>query len=289
MPGRFIQASPGVPSRACRRSRSCAWRSGGRVGGLACSPRGRVDPEHQPPERRRDDRGRVSSTHETLGEQVIAIEPPISAPRTQDPAGLLAGSFSSDGGRPQEPPRPRLSCPWIKTLDGVLGRFARPAQREDAWLQGGPWMPCLIGVDGRDSEMGIYAAPPNRPREHRRASGVLGRIAVALAIASLATFALVGGAGAHSSWLVVALGEALLALVVLTASGPSRRSIDSYSRAGKTNEANEAPSRPAASGPRDAQLGTLPEKRQPRRPPVLGRRSRSSSGVSVRVVDMPGS
>ena len=60
--------------------------------------------------------------------------------------------------------------------------------------------------------MGIYAAPPNRRRNRPPASDVLGWIAVALTIASVATFALVGGAGADSAWLAIALGEALLAL-----------------------------------------------------------------------------
>ena len=40
-------------------------------------------------------------------------------------------------------------------------------------------------------------------------------LAVSLAIASIVTFALVGGAGLDGDWLAVALAEALLAFVLL--------------------------------------------------------------------------
>jgi hypothetical protein len=116
--------------------------------------------------------------------------------------------------------------------------------------------------------VGIYAAPPNGRRNRHTASEVLGWIAVALTIASVATFALVGGGGVGSAWLVIALGEALLALALLVCSGSSRRSIDSYWPGRKASEAiDEAAERPAAARSRGAELGThhrhKPRTRQP--------------------------
>jgi hypothetical protein len=112
--------------------------------------------------------------------------------------------------------------------------------------------------------MGIYAAPPNRQRDPLRPSGVLDCIAVALAIASVVTFALVGGAGVHSDWLAVALTEALLALVVLSASGRIRRSIDSHARTRETNEEiGEAADRQAESRPPGTKPG-VNHRQQPR-------------------------
>jgi hypothetical protein len=116
--------------------------------------------------------------------------------------------------------------------------------------------------------MGIYAAPPNRRRNRPPAPDVLGWIAVALTIASVATFALVGGAGIESAWLAIALGEALLALALLICAGPSRQSIDSYSSERKTSEEiDEAAARPAASRRPEDELGThrreQPRTRQP--------------------------
>jgi hypothetical protein len=63
--------------------------------------------------------------------------------------------------------------------------------------------------------MGIYAAPPDRQPRSRPASTTLAWVAVALAVASIVTFALVGGAGLDGDWLALALGEALLAFVLL--------------------------------------------------------------------------
>lgn len=63
--------------------------------------------------------------------------------------------------------------------------------------------------------MGISAAPPNRPHRRHRPhpdSGIAARFAIVLAVAALATFAL---AGLSAAWLVIALGEALLSLVLL--------------------------------------------------------------------------
>jgi hypothetical protein len=98
--------------------------------------------------------------------------------------------------------------------------------------------------------MGIYAASEDRQRDALGASEVLLWIAVALAIASVATFALVGGGGAHSNWLAIALGEALLALALLMCSGPSGRTIGSFSPTSETNEQiDEAADRPVEARP----------------------------------------
>jgi hypothetical protein len=63
--------------------------------------------------------------------------------------------------------------------------------------------------------MGIYAAPPDRQPRSRPGATTLTWVAVGLAIASIVTFALVGGAGLDGDWLAVALAEALLAFVLL--------------------------------------------------------------------------
>ena len=111
--------------------------------------------------------------------------------------------------------------------------------------------------------MGIYAAPPNRRRNPPRGSDVLGWIAVALTIASVVTFALVGGAAykalvGNSAWRSPA-GPGAADLF-----GPSRRSIDSYSpRRETTEEIDEVAERPAASRPPGAKLGTH-RRQQPR-------------------------
>jgi hypothetical protein len=131
-------------------------------------------------------------------------------------------------------------------------------------------MPSLMGVGAKGlRHMGIYAAPPNGGRNRPPVSGFLGWIAVALTIASVATFALVGGAGVGSAWLVIALGEALLALALLICSGPSRQSIDSYSPGRKTSkEIDEAAERVAASRPPGAELGTHPRQKPRTRQPI---------------------
>jgi len=66
--------------------------------------------------------------------------------------------------------------------------------------------------------MGIYAAPPDGHPRPGPGPTVLAWVAVALAVASIVTFALVGGGGLDSDWLAVALGEALLAFVLLVRS-----------------------------------------------------------------------
>jgi hypothetical protein len=67
--------------------------------------------------------------------------------------------------------------------------------------------------------------------------------------------------GAKSSWLVAALTEAMLGLVVLSASGASRLSVDLYSPSRETDAQIAAP--PAVSHPPEAKL--TPDRQQPRR------------------------
>jgi hypothetical protein len=66
--------------------------------------------------------------------------------------------------------------------------------------------------------MGIYAAPPDSQQRPGPGPTVLAWVAIALAVASIVTFALVGGAGLDGDWLALALGEALLAFVLLVRS-----------------------------------------------------------------------
>jgi hypothetical protein len=136
--------------------------------------------------------------------------------------------------------------------------------------------------------MGIYAAPPNRRRNRPPASDVLGWIAVALTIASVATFALVGGAGVDTAWLAIALGEALLALALLICAAPSRRSIDSYSSEPKTSEEiDEAAERPAASRPPGAKLGTH-HRREPRtRQPISVAEHQATRAAGRELLGLP--
>ena len=63
--------------------------------------------------------------------------------------------------------------------------------------------------------MGISAAPQHRHRRPLRDSGLVGWAAAVLGVASLATFALTGLVASAGIWPAVALGEALLALVLL--------------------------------------------------------------------------
>jgi hypothetical protein len=67
--------------------------------------------------------------------------------------------------------------------------------------------------------MGIYAAPPDRQPRSRPGTTTLAWLALALAVSSIVTFALVGAAGLDGDWLALALGEALLAFVLLARSG----------------------------------------------------------------------
>ena len=90
-----------------------------------------------------------------------------------------------------------------------------------------------------------------------------------MTIASVATFALVGGAGIESAWLAIALGEALLALALLICSGPSRRGINSYAPGRETvGEIDEAAERPAASRVPEAELVTHPRQQPRTRQPI---------------------
>jgi hypothetical protein len=66
--------------------------------------------------------------------------------------------------------------------------------------------------------MGIYAAPPDGQPRPRPGPTTLAWVAIGLAVASIVTFALVGGAGLDRDWLVLALAEALLAFVLLVRS-----------------------------------------------------------------------
>jgi hypothetical protein len=63
--------------------------------------------------------------------------------------------------------------------------------------------------------MGITVAPPDHNRRPLRVAGVAGSMATALAVTALVTFAVTGLLGVGGAWLVVALGEALLSLVLL--------------------------------------------------------------------------
>ena len=78
------------------------------------------------------------------------------------------------------------------------------------------WMWPRTGHMGRTPAMGIYAAPPDRTRHALRLTDACGLIAVCLLIGSLATFALVGAGVLGSAWLAIALGEALLALALVS-------------------------------------------------------------------------
>jgi hypothetical protein len=64
--------------------------------------------------------------------------------------------------------------------------------------------------------MPMFSARPNRRRDPARASELVMRVAVVLCVASAITFAAVALAGLNGSWTLVALGEALLSLTLLS-------------------------------------------------------------------------
>jgi hypothetical protein len=66
--------------------------------------------------------------------------------------------------------------------------------------------------------MGIYAAPPDGQPRPRPGGTAVAWLAITLAVASIGTFALVGAAGVDRDWLALALGEAVLAFVLLVRS-----------------------------------------------------------------------
>ena len=68
----------------------------------------------------------------------------------------------------------------------------------------------------KDPAMGIYVAPPDRERRALRLTDLCGLIAVCLVFGSLSTFALVGAGFSGAAWLGIALGEALLALALVS-------------------------------------------------------------------------
>lgn len=85
------------------------------------------------------------------------------------------------------------------------------AQRADTPCNG------LREVTGpsREGLMGTYALPPGREDRAHRASGLVGGVAVILAVVALATFGLVGTIGLSGAWLYLAAGAGLLALALL--------------------------------------------------------------------------
>jgi hypothetical protein len=64
--------------------------------------------------------------------------------------------------------------------------------------------------------MRLPSAPPDHERHPVRPSDLVTRLAVVLAVASAMTFAATAILGLDSEWMVVALGESLLALTLLT-------------------------------------------------------------------------
>lgn len=67
--------------------------------------------------------------------------------------------------------------------------------------------------------MGISAAPPNHPRHPARDADPEGWLAIVLTVVSVTSFALPALLGVSVAWLAIALGAALLTLVLLMLPG----------------------------------------------------------------------
>ena len=115
--------------------------------------------------------------------------------------------------------------------------------------------------------MGIYAAPPDRRRRALRVTDLCRLIAISLVFASLATFALVGAGVLGSAWLAIALGQALLALALV-----SQGSADPASPVHHDEEAR--PERPNEPRPSRARGQAMPPAM--RTPKAPGSRSRGT-------------
>jgi hypothetical protein len=64
--------------------------------------------------------------------------------------------------------------------------------------------------------MNVTSAPPEREQSSRRVAELVARVAIVLAIASAVTLAAMVLLGFDSGWALVAVGEAAMALVLLS-------------------------------------------------------------------------
>jgi hypothetical protein len=107
--------------------------------------------------------------------------------------------------------------------------------------------------------MGTYAQPPGREDRAPRASGVVGWVAVGLAVVALLTFGLVGTIGLNGAWLYVAAGASLLALALLIMEPEQLRIAQPRHRLGSDTYTASTPVNPQPGEDRGDEIVAQPE------------------------------